>query len=80
MQTKKQSLVEAISSTIFALLLSTIIIQPLVLGAFGIIISTSVSFQIALIFTVISSIRNYYTRRFFNYIFHKKDNNDRKRS
>jgi hypothetical protein len=71
LQTKKQSLIEAILSTLFSLILSTFLVQPLVLGLFGITISTTVSFQIALVFTMVSMIRNYYTRRFFNYIFHK---------
>lgn len=67
MQTKKQSLVEAVIGTLIAFTLSTVI-QPVVLGTYACTINYVASMEIALIFTFISFVRNYIVRRCFNWL------------
>ena len=65
-QTHKQSLVEAIFSTLFALALTTII-QPVAIKLFThVTITYAESLSLAVFFTLVSFIRNYGVRRVFN--------------
>lgn len=65
MQTKKQSLVEIIISTAIGFvvsLISTFILFPIV----GIESTSSKNVMVTVSFTVISIVRGYFVRRFFN--------------
>lgn len=65
MQTKKQSFVEAITNTFVGLAIATIT-NRLVLPLFGYDITIGKSLLMAMIFTIISVVRNYLIRRCFN--------------
>jgi len=65
MQTKKQSLIESVSNTLIGFgisFLSTFIIFPLV----GVDSSSGKNLVITIFFTVVSVVRGYVLRRFFN--------------
>ena len=66
MQTKRESFIEQSLNVLSGLLLSIFIIQPIVFGMYGIKFSMSENFQIATIFTIVSIIRGYIWRRYFN--------------
>lgn len=67
MQTRKQSLTEATLSTFLAFYIS-VYAASVVYPLFGFHSTPSQNFWITLIFTVISFIRSYLTRRFFNWL------------
>ena len=64
-QSKKLSVIESIANTLIGLAVSYIV-QLLVFPLYGIKISHSTNIQITLIFFVISFVRSYLLRRFFN--------------
>ena len=65
MQTKKQSFIEANTSTFLGFIVSYILSYT-VLPLYGVEQSYSVSFQITLIYTIASIFRGYFVRRYFN--------------
>ena len=71
MQTRSQSMTEALLSTFLAFYISTWVCS-FVFPLFGFHSTASDNFWITLIFTVISFVRSYLTRRFFNWL-HAKD-------
>ena len=68
MQTKWQSVIEITANLIFGLLLSIFIVQPIVFGVYGIDFGHGDNTIIAIIFTAVSFVRGYFTRRFFNWV------------
>lgn len=67
MQTKLQSLAEAVFGTLIGLLVA-IASNWLVLPLFGFPVNLSQSFWIAVIFTAVSILRSFLVRRLFNWI------------
>ena len=65
MQSKKQSLIESLTSTTIGWLIG-VILNMLVLPLFDYNITVIDSLWVSLIFTVVSVIRGYVIRRFFN--------------
>ena len=65
MQTKKQSLIESLTSTTIGIIIG-IVLNLTILPVFGYPVSLSDSLWISVIFTVISVIRSYIIRRWFN--------------
>ena len=65
MQTKKQSLIESLTSTTIGIIIG-IVLNLTILPIFGYPVSLSDSLWISVIFTVISIIRSYIIRRWFN--------------
>ena len=65
MQTKKQSLIETLTSVFVGWLIG-VILNMLVLPLFDYNITVVDSLFVSLIFTVVSVIRGYVIRRFFN--------------
>lgn len=65
MQTKKQSMIESLTSTTIGIIIG-IVLNLTILPIFGYPVSLSDSLWISVIFTVISIIRSYVIRRFFN--------------
>ena len=65
MQTKRQSLVETLTSVFVGWLIG-VILNMLVLPLFDYNITVVDSLWVSLIFTVVSVIRSYVIRRFFN--------------
>ena len=65
MQSKKQSLIEALTSVFVGWLIG-VILNMLVLPLFDYNITVIDSLWVSLIFTVVSVIRGYVIRRFFN--------------
>ncbi len=70
MQSKKQSIVEAVVNTLISYGLA-LVIQLLVFPLYGIHITLSANLQLITIFTAVSIIRNYIVRRYFNKKEHK---------
>ena len=64
-QTKKQSLIESLTSTTIGIIIG-IVLNLTILPIFGYPVSLSDSLWISVIFTVISIIRSYIIRRWFN--------------
>ena len=64
-QTKKQSFIEANTSTLLGFIVSYMLSYT-VLPLYGVEQSYSVSFQITLIYTIASVFRGYFVRRYFN--------------
>lgn len=64
-QSKKQSLKETITSTIIGLLVS-LLTQIIVFPLYGLEVKLNQNIQITIIFTVVSIIRGYLVRRYFN--------------
>ena len=64
-QTKKQSFIEANTSTFLGFIVSYTLSYT-VLPLYGVEQSHSVSFQITLIYTIASIFRGYFVRRYFN--------------
>lgn len=71
MQTKKQALIEALTSTgsgfILAVLVQQFVINPL----YGLNQPFVANVSIVIIFTIFSFGRVYFLRRFFNWLFHR---------
>ena len=65
MQSKKQSLIESLTSTTIGIIIG-IVLNLTILPIFGYPVSLSDSLWISVIFTVISIIRSYIIRRWFN--------------
>ena len=65
MQSKKQSLIESLTSTTIGIIIG-IVLNLTILPIFGYPVSFSDSLWISLIFTIVSIIRSYIIRRFFN--------------
>lgn len=67
MQTKTKSLVEVVISVFIGLGVA-LLTQIVVFLMFGLEVSFVQDLQIALIFTVVSVVRMYFVRRFFNWL------------
>ena len=65
MQTKKQSMIESLTSTTIGIIIG-IVLNLTILPIFGYPVSLSDSLWISVIFTIVSIIRSYVIRRFFN--------------
>ena len=65
MQTKKQSLIESLTSTTSGIIIG-IVLNLTILPIFGYPVSLSDSLWISVIFTIVSIIRSYIIRRWFN--------------
>lgn len=65
MQTKKQSLIESLTSTTIGIIIG-IVLNLTVLPIFGYPVSVADSLWISVIFTIVSIIRSYIIRRWFN--------------
>ena len=65
MQTKKQSLIESLTSTTIGIIIG-IVLNLTILPIFGYPVSVSDSLWISIIFTIVSIIRSYIIRRWFN--------------
>ena len=65
MQSKKQSLIESLTSTTIGIIIG-ILLNLTILPIFGYPVSLADSLWISLIFTAISVIRGYIIRRWFN--------------
>ena len=65
MQTKKQSLIESLTSTTIGIIIG-IVLNLTILPIFGYPVSLSDSLWISVIFTIVSIIRSYIIRRWFN--------------
>lgn len=71
MQSKKMSLIETLSSVAIGYIIS-LATQMIIFPIFDIKVSLTDNLLIGLFFTVVSIIRGYYVRRFFNWIKIKK--------
>lgn len=71
MQTKKMSLIETLSSVTIGYIIA-LASQLIIFPVFNIEVSLTDNLLIGLFFTVVSIIRGYYVRRFFNWIKIKK--------
>ena len=65
MQTKKQSLIESLTSTTIGVIIG-ILLNLTILPVFGYPVSLSDSLLISIIFTIVSVVRSYMVRRWFN--------------
>ena len=65
MQTKRQSLIESLTSTTIGIIIG-IVLNLTILPLFGYPVSLSDSLWISVIFTIVSIIRSYIIRRWFN--------------
>ena len=65
MQSKKQSLIESLTSTTIGIIIG-VVLNLTILPIFGYPVSLSDSLWISLIFTAISVVRSYVVRRIFN--------------
>ena len=65
MQTKKQSLIESLTSTTIGIIIG-IVLNLTILPIFGYPVSLSDSLWISVIFTIVSIIRSYIIRSWFN--------------
>ena len=74
MQSKKMSLIETLSSVAIGYIIS-LAAQMIIFPIFGINVSFEDNLLIGLFFTVVSIIRGYYVRRFFNRIKIIRDKN-----
>jgi hypothetical protein len=68
MQTKRQSVVEAVIGTAFAFITGVAVGQWIVYPAFGLHPSLFTNIHMTVWFTAISMVRSYYTRRVFNWL------------
>ena len=71
MQSKKGSIIEVVITLFISLGLSILIVQPIVFDMYNISLSVVDNTNIAVIFTIVSVVRGYIMRRFFNWL-HKK--------
>ena len=67
MQTKKMSLIETVSSVIIGFIVA-LISQLIIFPVFGIEVTLTENLLIGAFFTIVSIIRGYYVRRFFNWL------------
>jgi hypothetical protein len=67
MQTKLESLLEQSLNVISGLIISILIVQPLVFGMYGIAFTLIQNITVASIFTIVSILRGYIWRRYFNH-------------
>ena len=65
MQTKKESLIESLTSTTIGIIIG-IVLNLTILPIFGYPVSLSDSLWISVVFTAVSIIRGYVVRRWFN--------------
>ena len=65
MQSKKDSLIESLTSTTIGVIIG-IVLNLTILPVFGYPVSLSDSLWISVIFTIVSIIRSYIIRRWFN--------------
>ena len=65
MQTKRQSFIESLTSTTIGIIIG-IVLNLTILPIFGYPVSLSDSLWISVIFTIVSIIRSYIIRRWFN--------------
>ena len=65
MQSKKQSFIESLTSTTIGIIIG-IVLNLTILPLFGYPVSLSDSLWISVIFTIVSIIRSYIIRRWFN--------------
>ena len=70
MQTKKMSLIETVSSVIIGFIVA-LISQLGIFPILGIEVTFSENIILGVFFTIVSIIRGYYVRRFFNWIGNK---------
>jgi len=75
-QSKKWSLAEISFGLISGLIISIFIVQPIVFGIYGITFGVVTNTSIAVIFTAVSFVRSYSTRRLFNKIHVYLDKHD----
>jgi hypothetical protein len=66
MQSRLESLIENNLNVLSGLLLSIFIVQPIVFDHYNIVVQTTENIQIGIIFTIVSIVRGYIWRRFFN--------------
>ncbi|WP_324171969.1 DUF7220 family protein [Sulfurimonas sp.] len=71
MQNKRMSLIETVAGTAVGFLISLVLVN-IVLPLYDFDVKLGQSVAITFIFTVVSMIRGYGIRRFFNYILNKK--------
>lgn len=74
MQSKASSLLENILNVTSGLFLSILIVQPIVFNLYNIELEMNQNIQIAIIFTLVSILRGYVWRRFFNKIIMRRFN------
>lgn len=77
MQSKKQSIIESIVNTLIGYIIA-VLSQMVIFPVFGIEIPLSDNLMIALYFTVVSLLRSYLLRRYFNKATLKWQNNQLK--
>lgn len=65
-QSKMESLFENVLNVVSGLLLSIYVVQPIVFKIYKIELSSFQNIQIAIIFTIVSIIRGYFWRRYFD--------------
>jgi len=68
MQSRIMSLIEAWSNTAVAFIISTLVNQWMLQTFFDLPVAVWQSSLMVLVFTLISVVRNYYWRRFFNWL------------
>lgn len=74
-QTRKQSLLESIANNLVGFVIA-LVVQISVFPLFGIHIGLWDNLNITIVFTVVSVIRSYALRRFFNYLHTRQVFND----
>lgn len=72
MQSKKQSAIEVVVSTLVAFAISAALQQYVVAPLFNLDTTHTQNLLITVFFTVVSLVRSYVFRRFFNYIHRSK--------
>jgi len=72
MQTRTQSMIEVVVSTLVAFAISAALQQWVVTPLFHLNTSHAANLGITVFFTVVSLVRSYVFRRFFNYIHRSK--------
>lgn len=75
MQTRKHSLFESLWGTAIGFIISVAVWQWIVNPVWGFNTGIIDNLSITLLFTVVSVVRGYYVRRFFNMLSHKNKNN-----
>jgi len=66
MQTRKHSIIESIFNTFSGLLLATLVMSFIIAPVYHLPTSVIDNLEINIIFTVISIVRSYFWRRYFN--------------
>ena len=80
MQSKRQSMIEAWASTGFGFVVSLCVWAWIVNPLYELNTSPREGLGITLIFTVVSIVRGYYTRRGFNWLHSKNKNNNQEKA